>query len=197
MSMHSKDGEGLLKRCGRAISFLFRSIRHPIKMGAPLPCTKQISDTIMEELSAVDAKTVVELGTGLGSLTRGILEALPDDGKLLCVEREAPFCAKLRERFGDKIELVEDNAIHLTSILEGTEWESPDAIVCSVPLIIDESDELLDAIGDNLPTDGLYLQVANFSKPIEARFHIQKSYFFPTNIPPERLHSAVQPEAVQ
>ncbi len=191
MNKDSDSKDSFFKRCGRAVSFLFRSIRHPIKMGAPLPCTKQISDTVRDELQGVNPQTVVELGTGTGSLTRGILEALGDDGQLLCIEREASFCKKVEKRFGDRIKLVQANATELTNIIAGTPWEAPDAIVSSVPLIIDEVDELLDAIEENLPADGLYLQVANFRKPIEARFKVQESYFFPTNIPPERLHSAV------
>lgn len=185
------NGEGLLQRCKRGCAFLLRFLRHPIRMGAPLPCNKDIANAICDELKEVNAHTVVELGAGVGPLTEGILKALPPDGKLLCIEREESFCRKLEDRFGDRIKLVRGNALELGEIIEGTEWEEPDAIVCSVPLIIDESEALLHAIHENLPPDSLYLQVANFRKPVEAMFKVKKSYFFPTNIPPERLHAAV------
>lgn len=192
MPNKSKDNaEGFLARCGRGITFLFRFLRHPIRMGAPLPCNRQIADTIRDELRAVNAQHVVELGAGLGSLTRGILDALPEDIELLCIERDETFCKKVEKRFGDRVRVVRGNALNLGDIIKDTPWETPDAIVCSVPLIIEESDDLVQTVYEYLPPDGLYLQVANFRKPIEAMFDVQKSYFFPTNIPPERLHSAV------
>lgn len=187
----NSHGEGFLARCGRALTFLLRFVRHPIRMGAPLPCNRQIADTIRDELQAVEARRVVELGAGLGSLTRGILDALPEDVDLLCIERDESFCRKVEQRFGDRVKVIRGNALDLAEIIKDTPWESPDAIVCSVPLIIEEADDLVRTVHENLPPDALYLQVANFRKPIEAMFEVQKSYFFPTNIPPERLHSAV------
>ncbi|MFP4176474.1 MAG: class I SAM-dependent methyltransferase [Planctomycetota bacterium] len=191
MEDNMEKSEGFFRRCCRAGAFLLKSLRHPIRMGAPLPCNRDIADTIREELEAVDAKDVLELGAGTGALTRGVLEAVPEDGRVMCVEQEELFCEKLRDRFGDRIELVQGNAVDLDTIVEGTVWESADAIVCSVPFIIDESDQLVQAIHRNLPQDGLYLQVSNFRDPVDELFEVQKTYTFRTNIPPEKLHSAV------
>lgn len=52
--------------------------------------------------------TVLEIGPGLGNLTE---ELLRTGAKVVAVEQDPEFCAFLRRRFGDRIQLVQADAV--------------------------------------------------------------------------------------
>lgn len=170
--------------------FFMHFVKHPVRVAAPLPSTRGATDLVRKELVSAGVRRVVELGPGLGSLTAGILEALGPDEKPLCIEMDPLFCRRLRRRFGDRIEIVQGNALEAPQIVKGTVWEKPDAIVSSVPLINRSAHPLCETIADMLSPHGLYLQVANFYGAVENYFDIKKTYHIMANFPPEHLHIA-------
>jgi phospholipid N-methyltransferase len=170
--------------------FFIHFVKHPVRVAAPLPSTRGATDLVRKELVSAGVRRVVELGPGLGSLTAGILEALGPDEKPLCIEMDSLFCRRLRRRFGDRIEIVQGDALEAPQIVKGTLWEKPDAIVSSVPLINRSAHPLCETIADMLSPHGLYLQVANFYGAVENYFDIKKTYHIMANFPPEHLHIA-------
>lgn len=182
--------DSILSRLRENLMFLLYFARHPVKIGAPLPCSRGIAETVMVELIAKWASRVIELGAGLGSLTGDILEALGHGTRLLCIESEPKFCRHLNRRFGRRIKLFQGNALQIQAIVRRTAWEKADAIVSSVPLANRSAMLLCEQIAELLSPDGLYLQVANFYTAVEAHFNIEKIHYFLKNVPPERLHRA-------
>lgn len=182
--------ESILSRLRENLLFFLHFTRHPVKIGAPLPCSRDIAETVRTELVSKGARRVIELGAGMGSLTWGILKAVDHDTKLLCVESQPAFCRRLKRTFGERVEVVEADALHIQSIVRSTAWDKPDAIVSSVPLANRFARFLCKEIAELLFPDGLYLQVANFYSAVEAHFNIDKTHYFLRNLPPERLHRA-------
>jgi len=171
--------------------FFAQSVRHPLRLGVPLPSCERAAHTVSRELASRPAERVVELGAGTGSLTRGILRALRPGNMLLCVEKEKRFCELLASRFNGRVKVVHGDAWELNSIIRGTPWEKPDVIVCSVPLTGRAARRLCEQIAEALPNDGLYLQLTNWPAAMKPFFKIERTYFFLTNVPPERLHCAI------
>jgi len=62
----------------------------------------------VELASLKRGETVLEIGPGIGNLTEEILKY---GVKLVAVEQDPGFCAFLRRRFGDRIELIEADAV--------------------------------------------------------------------------------------
>ena len=124
----------ILGRFRENLLFFLHFTRHPVKIGVPLPCSRDIAETVRTELIAKGARRVIELGAGMGSLTWGILKALGHDTKLLCIESQPAFCRCLKRRFGERVEVVEADALHIQSIVRSTAWDKPDVIVSSIPL---------------------------------------------------------------
>lgn len=58
--------------------------------------------------SLEEGDTVLEIGPGIGNLTEEILRR---GVKLVAVEQDPGFCAFLRRRFGDRIELIQGDAV--------------------------------------------------------------------------------------
>jgi len=175
--------------------FFAHSVRHPLRLGVPVPSCQRAADAVSGELASKPAARVVELGAGTGALTRGIVHALSPDNTLLCVEVQEPFCRRLARRYNGRVQVVHGDAWELRSIIRGTRWEKPDVIVCSVPLLGRAAWGLCEQIAEALPDDGLYLQVTNWPAAIKPFFDIERTYFFPTNVPPERLYCAVPKNA--
>jgi len=175
--------------------FFAHSVRHPLRLGVPLPSCGRAADTVSRELASRPTVRVIELGAGTGRLTRGILRALDPNNVLLCVERQGAFCRLLGRRFDGRVQVVHADAWELNSIIRGSAWEEPDVIVCSVPLLGRGASRLCEQISEALPNDGSYLQLTNWPAAMKPFFHIERTYFFPTNVPPERLYCAVPKNA--
>ncbi len=182
----------MFERLYEGLLFFGQFIRHPKRLGVPVPSCPEVGETVRRELVAHGPRRVVELGAGLGSMTEGILKAVPSEERVLCVEQSAAFCRRLRKRFPDRVEVVHGNALDVGELIAGTPWASPDAVVCSVPLFGDFGRELCRTVAELLPPDSLYLQLSNMRAPVAAYFDIRQTYLFMENIPPEQLHSAVK-----
>lgn len=90
---------------------------------------------IVEICGIREGDSVVEIGPGLGALTRGLLEARP--GRLLLLERDRRFAAFLRERF-PSAEIVEGDAMETLCAL-GRPSEGPPFAMGHRPLDIGHS----------------------------------------------------------
>jgi phosphatidylethanolamine/phosphatidyl-N-methylethanolamine N-methyltransferase len=191
--MADPDGNGhasTLHRIHEGLAFFMRFARDPRRVGVPVPSSSRVASRVCRELQAYGASRVVELGAGTGSITRGVLAALPPGERPLCIEREPSFCRVLRDRYSDRAEILEGDAVDLPAMIAGSRWENPDAIVCSVPLVGEQAMEVCRTICQVLPADSLYLQLTNFAGPVKTFFDVQKTWLFLAHIPPEHLHRA-------
>ena len=192
--MTQNDGDTLLSRLWDRLVFFGHFFKNPVGLSTPMECSSRIAEAIGEELREDGARRVLELGGGTGSITAGILEALPEDGELMSIEQEDFLCERLQDRFGDRVEVVQGDAREVESLVENTPFSEPDAIVSSVPLNTSWAGEMVETISRVLPQDALYLQVSFTSSPVEAHFRILRSHRILLNIPPERVHVAVHPD---
>ncbi|MFW6138328.1 MAG: NAD-binding protein [Spirochaetota bacterium] len=189
-------GNSIMEKIQNNIVFLLHFIRYPRRVGTPLPCARSIGSAVARELENAGASKVVELGSGLGSITQGILDAIDHSTRLLCIEKTPAFCQQLKNRFEDRVVVVQGNALELKSILSGTEWDKPDAVVCSIPMANDFAGLLCNEIAKVLYPDKLFLQVTNYNSAIEEYFTINKTLRFMANVPPEQLHIAIPREGL-
>ena len=148
------DRDSLLSRLWDRLVFFGHFFKNPVGMSTPMECSSRIAEVIGDELNEWGARRVVELGGGTGSITAGILDGLPADGELMSIEHEGFLCERLRDRFGDRIEVVQGDARDVENIIANTQFENPDAVVCSVPLNTAWAGELVETISRVLPEDG-------------------------------------------
>lgn len=170
--------------------FFAHFFKNPVALSTPMECSRRIVGAVRDELRDFGARRVVELGSGVGSITEGILQALPPSGKLLCVEREKMMCRRLEKRFGRRVAVVEGDALKLGEILEEAGFQDPDALVCSVPLNTSRTSKLCGIIAGNLSPGTLYLQVSFTRSPLEPYFDVVRTHSAVFNIPPERVYAA-------
>ena len=188
-------GGSLFSRLWDKLVFFGHFFKNPMALSTPMECSQRIANFVRDELRKHEPRRVVELGSGVGSITRGVLDAVPPEEKILCVEQEPMFCERLRKRFGDRIELVVADALELGEILEGSPFADPDALVCSVPLNTQRTAKLCGVIAENVSPECLYLQISFTKSPLKPYFDLVRTHNDLFNIPPERVHVAFRKQS--
>ncbi|GGZ17533.1 SAM-dependent methyltransferase [Echinicola pacifica] len=105
-------------------------------------------------------KVIVELGGGDGSITRGIIERMDADAKLLVFEISEPFCNNLRKQFPQKnVEIICDSAGNMDKYLPE---EKADLILSSLPFSLIPKDsrmEIYEKTRSHLKPTGFFIQI--------------------------------------
>jgi phospholipid N-methyltransferase len=126
---------------------------------------KMLSCTDIEQ-----AKLVVELGGGDGSISQEIGKRLSPEGELLVFEINPSFCKSMKRQFTQpNIQIICDSAENLGKYLHG---RKADYVVSSLPFILlpkDVTDRILAASRDALAVNGKMV-IMTYS------FHLKKLF---------------------
>jgi phosphatidylethanolamine/phosphatidyl-N-methylethanolamine N-methyltransferase len=117
-----------------AALFLARWIKAPHLVGALTPSSAHLARAMARQVDPRQARVVVELGGGTGSITRALLERGVAPERLVVVERDAELHALLRRRF-PQIRIIHGDAAHLVRLLRRLGVTHVSAIVSSLPLL--------------------------------------------------------------
>lgn len=180
------------KSGGERLLFLRRTLAAPRYSGSITPSSRYLVQTLLCLSDIAATRTAVELGPGTGPFTAGLLERLPAEGKLLCIERDPELADHLRGRFHDpRLTVVtgdaQDLEQHLTD--HGLEGKVP-LIVSGLPftsLPAELREAILSAIVRCLASDGSFLlyqysyamrrHLRRYFRQVESRWELR-------NIPP-------------
>jgi phospholipid N-methyltransferase len=99
--------------------------------GAITFSSKSLVDKMLSFVDFKGAKILVELGGGDGSITKGIVERMDSDGKLLVFEISRNFCDNLEKMFPqENVVIICDSAENLDKYLDQVK---ADFILSSLP----------------------------------------------------------------
>lgn len=113
-------------------SSLFKELFVNIKTtGAVTFSSKSLVNKMLSFADFKGVKTIVELGGGDGSITKGIIDRMDDDAVLFVFEISENFCHNLKLKFkGKNVKIICDSAENMDKYLEGKEV---DLILSSLP----------------------------------------------------------------
>ncbi len=176
---------------GDRFRFLRSFIASPRKVGAVLPTSRRTVRDTLDLAPLEQARCVVELGAGTGVYTRGILERIGSDARLLAFEVDPHLSSVLASGLRDpRLKVVNDSAVEVARHLDGA---AVDVIVSAVPftsLPVTERKQVLLAARDVLARDGIML-VLQYSPLIERQlrqtFTDVRRRLSPLNVPPAFL----------
>jgi len=117
-----------------AALFLGRWLKAPHRIGALAPSSRTLARAMARQVDMRQARLVVELGGGTGSITRALLAAGLAPEKLIVVERDERLYRLLAERFPG-LRVLRGDAAQLVSLLRPLGIASVSAIVSSLPLL--------------------------------------------------------------
>ncbi|SDD11142.1 class I SAM-dependent methyltransferase [Actinokineospora iranica] len=140
--------------------FLLEFLRNPRRTGALVPSSPWSVRSLLDEADVAGARTVVELGAGTGAITDALLRRVVPDGRLLAMEVNPVFAARLRRRFdAGRVEVVCGSAARLGPALAERGLSAVDRVVSALPWTTmpdRQQEEILDAVTAALAEDGRF-----------------------------------------
>ncbi len=126
MNRHSKFKE--------AKSFFKNFIFHPNEIGAVAPTSSFTAHKIAENLKDNGKKYIIELGSGTGSLTQGLIEAGVDAERLICIEINQKFCEIFKEKLPN-VKIICSDVNNLKSLISEEIYNNIGNIISTIPLL--------------------------------------------------------------
>ena len=176
-------------------------LAHPRAVGAVWPTSRWAVRDLLDMTDLSLAGLVVEFGVGTGVYTRGILDRLGPDARLIAFEVDREMAAAVRDSLSDpRLRVVDDSAENLGRYVGEGE---ADAIVSSLPfstLPRGTGEEILAAAARSLAPEApfLVLQYSTTVLPtLRRHFGRIRRRFSPLNVPPAFLYACEAPVAVR
>lgn len=185
---------------GDKAAFARRFLAHPRQIGSIIPSSSYLEQQIVDAAGLADARCVVELGPGTGGTTRAFLRAMHPQARLLAVEIDAYFHARLQARIRDPRLIVNlGSAESLNATLETWRLPPPDVIISGIPFSTMDAavgERIAAAIARDLAPGGRFVayqvraHVAGFLTPLLGAPEVRSEW---RNWPPMRTFRWVKP----
>src|SRR5215467_8795160 len=181
-------------RSEETLLFAKNFIQHPKMLGSLIPSSRFLVDRLLGKIDWVRARTIVEYGPGVGTITTHILGRMSPRAKLIVFEMNKDFVRYLRRSFPDpRLHVVHGSAENVGKELDRLGLEGADYIISGIPYttmpeqlretIMHESREALNPGGAVL----VYQFTRAVLPYLRAYFDQVYQDFEPLNILPARL----------
>ncbi|MDE2291011.1 MAG: methyltransferase domain-containing protein [Elusimicrobia bacterium] len=97
------------------------------------PSTKFLVDRTLKAMDLDEASDIVEFGPGEGVMTRRILHAMPEDGKLITIELNPHFARTVRRIRDPRLRVVQGDVQEVERHMERHGMAKADVVVSGVP----------------------------------------------------------------
>ncbi len=163
-------------------------------LGSLIPSSRFLVERVLGQVDWSHARTVVEYGPGVGTLTGEILRRLRPEASLVAIETNGDFVRYLRRTVGDRrLQVVEGSAAEADAMLAARGLRHADYVISGIPYSTmppQTRDRILRATCDMLHPDGAFL-VYQFTRAVlpylRETFARVDQEFEPRNIMPARL----------
>jgi phosphatidylethanolamine/phosphatidyl-N-methylethanolamine N-methyltransferase len=177
------------------VTFIKQWARNPFQMGSIMPSSRALANLIsrcaLDGLS--DECIVLELGSGTGRFTKGLLDAGLSPERLITMELDPTLVTFLKKRFPD-VCIIQGNAVFLQDLLPKESIGRIGAIVSGIPMLSVPSvvrEKILQSCLDVLKPQGSIFQItySPFSSISAERYGMCKTHMGRawSNIPPANL----------
>jgi phospholipid N-methyltransferase len=143
--------------------FFVKFLRHGRDIASLVPSSAVLAREVVNRIDFAAARCVVELGAGTGPITAELLRLAPPTCRVVVVERDADFCALLRERF-PTADILHADALDLDRLLDERGVGEVDHFLCGLPLPSFPKagrDRVLDAARRRLKSGGTFRQLTH------------------------------------
>ena len=134
----------LAERLRDSVLFLRRGFSNPAQICSIMPSGPQVGQAMVRAIANRPAEGVVELGGGVGPVTRVLLESGINPALLTSVELDPVLARRLGELYPD-IEVLNVAAQDLAAIWREQGWDKVGGVVSTLPLKIFDP-EIVDAV---------------------------------------------------
>lgn len=178
----------------------FRNFVKDKKVASVTPCSRFTIHRLCDKIDFTQKQVIVEYGPGTGNFSEYLLKQMTPDSRLILIELMEGFVNQLSQNFGgdSRVGVYQDQAEHLTSILQQEGIEQVDAVLSGIPfsMIPDaQKHEILKQTHHFLKPGGHFLLYQTSYKMVpylKQYFNRINKDFELRNLPPMYLMEAVK-----
>ncbi|MDI3256457.1 MAG: rRNA adenine N-6-methyltransferase family protein [Kyrpidia sp.] len=172
----------------KRLFFLQRFLANPRLIGSVAPSSRFLCEQMMRCVPWEQTDRVVELGAGIGVMTRDIFRRKHPDARVLVFEKDPELRRHLAGRYPEQFLFRE--AAELARVVEQQGLYPVDAIVSGLPFAVfpaEARDCILDQVWEVLRPGGVFV---TFQYSLQLKRHLQQRFrtlsieFTPWNLPP-------------
>jgi phospholipid N-methyltransferase len=191
-----------LARSGEeTLLFAKNFLQHPRMLGSLIPSSRFLIDRLLAKVDWTRARTIVEYGPGVGTITAHILSRMQPSARLLVFEMNEDFVRYLARAFPDpRLHVVHGSAETVQKELDRLKLDGADYIISGIPFTtmpVDLRDKIMRESREALNAGGAVL-VYQFTRTVLPYLQTHFSQIFqdyePRNILPARLFYCTQEE---
>lgn len=143
--------------------FLKAFLKNPRQVGALNQTSTFVAKEIIDSIDFEKTRCLIELGAGMGNITRKIVKKINPDCTLLCFEIDPKLAEQLANNIRDsRVRIISDSAENIGKYLHQLKIEKADCIISTLPLTTlpyRKMKEILKLSFQYLQSGGKYIQV--------------------------------------
>ncbi len=117
------------------IVFFRNQLKNGKKNASITPSSRFLAKKMIKNIDFSTIDAVIELGAGTGIFTEYILKNIKKWTKVICIEREENYVKILKEKFGDKIILHQEDVKNIDQIRKKNNIKKIDLIISGLPFV--------------------------------------------------------------
>ncbi len=177
-------------------------LQHPRMLGSLIPSSRFLVDRLLAKVDWERARTIVEYGPGVGTITAPILSRMSTHTRLVVFEMNEDFVCYLKRSFPDpRLHVVHGSAENVQRELDRLKLDGADYIISGIPFTtmpIKLREKIMAESREALRPGGAVL-VYQFTRAVlpylRSHFNQIDQDFEPRNILPARLFYCTQDAA--
>lgn len=196
------NDQPMLRKASRSeetLLFAKNFLQHPMMLGSLVPSSRFLIDRLLSKIDWKRARTIVEYGPGVGTITAHILQRMSPEALLVVFEMNEDFVRYLNRTIPDqRLHVVHGSAENVQRELDRLKLDGADYIISGIPFttmpmelrekIMRESREALNPGGAAL----VYQFTRAVLPYLRSHFRQIDQDFEPRNILPARLFYCTQ-----
>ncbi|MGH9566854.1 MAG: class I SAM-dependent methyltransferase [Candidatus Angelobacter sp.] len=121
-------------RSEETLLFAKNFLQHPRMLGSLIPSSRFLVGRLLNKVDWKRARTIVEYGPGVGTITERILERMSPECRLVVFEMNHDFVRHLKRAYPDsRLHVVHGSAENVYGELDRLNMEGADYIISGIP----------------------------------------------------------------
>lgn len=195
--MSSKTNRG-----EETLLFAKNFLQHPRMLGSLIPSSRFLVERLLAKVDWQRARTIVEYGPGVGTITAHILARMSPNTRLVVFEMNEDFVRYLKRSFPDpRLHVVHGSAENVQRELDRLKLDGADYIISGIPFTtmpVELREKIMGQSREALRPGGAVL-VYQFTRAVlpylQTHFNRIHQDYEPRNILPARLFYCTQEAA--
>jgi len=144
-----------------SFNFLKAAVKNQKSLGAVAQSSRFLINKIMESIDLRNAKVIVELGAGVGNITKIIARNANSDARIFCFEINRDFCRQIRRNVPDKrVVIINASAEEMKEYLKKFDIEKADVLISTLPFFnfsLEKKEKILSGISELIENKGVFV----------------------------------------